>query len=827
MADVGALVLVAEPGAGKTTRVPAALLPLLPEGQELWVLQPRRIAARTAAVRVAEEMGEPVGQTIGYQVRFEEKVSKKTRVRFVTEGILTRRLMRDPSLTGIWGVVLDEFHERHIHTDLALAFGQRLRGERADFRLVVMSATLVADPVARFLNAPTMHVEGRCFPVEIEYQAPRERSRLEDEVARGVRRLLVRGVDGDVLVFLPGVGEIQRASEACERVLRELGRDIEVLPLHGALPARDQDRAVRASKKARIILATNVAETSVTLPNVAAVVDSGLARIARHSPWSGLSSLEVSKVCKASLTQRAGRAGRTRAGLCLRLFEEADLQNRAAEDDPEIRRADLSELSLMLRAQGHDPLHFPFFEAPKEAAWRSSIELLTLLGAIDADGRITDVGRALLRVPAHPRLGRLLVAAKEADVGPRGALLAALIEHRSPRLVSRGGAKDLASGPSDLLEDLERVEAARADGGSPSACRRHELDAGTVRLVLRSRDQLARAIGVRTEPDNALRDESDALLRALLLSFPDRVGRRRANKPSEFVFAAGGAARLDEMSVVRDAEFIVAVDAARVGRGQTSIRRASQIEDDWLLEYFEGRIKAHVEVRFDESVHRVRVLSQLRFDDLVLDETRNEDTSAPEVAECLVGEAMRRGLASFCDEERIDRLRRRMAFARTYDETIPEWTDETLHAWLLEFAAGMASFAELRDGRFDAFVPLQLSAESRASLQRIAPESVPIAGRPNGVTISYESGRDPYIESRMQDFFGTAVTPTVAGGQKPLVLHLLAPNQRAVQVTTDLEGFWSKHYPGLRKQLMRRYPKHFWPEDPLEAEARRMNRPRR
>src|SRR5918997_835582 len=435
------LVVEAPPGAGKTTRVPPALLDAGVAGEgEVWVLEPRRLAARLSARRVAEERGESLGETVGYQVRFDEVGGARTRLRFLTEGVLTRRLLADPRLGRAGVIVLDEFHERHLQADLAVALLRRLqRTERPDLRLVVMSATLDAAPVAEFLESPVLRSEGRRFHVEIEHLARPDERPLAEQVASAVARLITEGaggLDGDVLVFLPGAAEIRRAQSACEQLAER--HDLLVVPLHGELPAEEQDRAVRPAGRRKLILSTNVAETSVTIEGVAAVIDSGLARVAGQSPWSGLPVLKVSRVSRASAVQRAGRAGRTREGRCLRLYTAQDFGARPPHETPEVRRLDLAESVLELRAAGVvDVGGFEWFEPPAPEALEAAETLLRRLGATDAAGRVTDAGRAMLRLPLHPRLGRIVVEAEGRGVAREACTIAALISERDIR-ASRG-----------------------------------------------------------------------------------------------------------------------------------------------------------------------------------------------------------------------------------------------------------------------------------------------------------------------------------------------------------------------------------------------------
>ncbi len=813
----GAAVLVAPPGAGKTTRVPGAILDAgLAGAGDVVVLEPRRLAARLAAARVATERGGRLGDEVGYEVRFDRRVSGATRIRFVTEGVLTRQLLADPLLRGTGAVILDEVHERHLAGDLALALVQRLRrGPRPDLKVVAMSATIDPGPVAGFLDAPVVVSEGRTFAVAIEHAAAPDDRHLGKQVASAVRALVQDGSTGDILVFLPGAGEIRRAAED----LAELaGRhDLLVLPLHGDLPADEQDRAVARSPRRKVILATNVAETSITIDGVVAVIDTGVARVARHSPWSGLPSLVLEPIARSSATQRAGRAGRTRPGRCVRLYTKHDLDTRRERDAPEVARADLAEAALELHAAGFARLaDFPWFEAPPPAATAAADELLRRLGAIDDAGAVTPVGRRMLRFPAHPRQARLLVAAEDRGVASEGALCAALLGARELRLERRGpGAAARIAGDSDLIEDLDAMLAARSGGGlRPARLRDAGLDVATAMAVDRAARQLERLATDRVAPPRGEEAVDEALLIATLAGYPDRVGRRRG-KSADIVFAAGGAGTLAPSSVVLDAELVAVLDASEVGRGKVGIRRASRVEPLWLLDLDLARVVETDELVWNRDAGRVERAQRTLYDGLVIDERLDAGAARqdPGAAAVLAREALIAGIERFVDGERLAGWRARMTFVAPYVQGLAPPGDDVLAAALVRACEGMTSFAELKKASLmDLIDGLGVGAH-RAAVDRMAPGSVQLARR--RVAVHYELDRPPWIASRLQDFFGLPRGPAVAGGQVPLVLHLLAPNQRPVQVTQDLPGFWQRHYPELRRQLMRRYPKHAWPEDPM------------
>jgi len=829
----GSLVIEAPPGAGKTTRVPAALHAAGLVKGEVVVLEPRRLAARLAARRVAEELGERAGDTVGYQVRFEDVSSARTRIRFVTEGLLLRRLLAEPTLPGVGAVLLDEFHERHLHGDLALALLRRLqRTRRPELKLVAMSATLDAGPVAAFLGAPTLRSEGRRFEVAVEYltaeEAARTGERLEERVSRAVKRLLREEPDGHLLVFLPGGAEIRWCAQ---RLAGLADSGVDVLPLHGDLKPEEQDRAVRPSSRRKVILSTNVAETSVTIDGVVAVIDSGLARVASHSPWSGLPTLEVRKVSRASAAQRAGRAGRTRAGRAVRLYTRHDHDARAAYQTPEVEREDLSEPFLALAGLGvlAEPDGFEWFEAPPAPAAEAARALLRRLGAVEISGAITPLGRRLLALPAHPRLARLAVEAADRGAADGGALLAALLGERDLR-DRRGleGASLPPTGPSDLLELVGAFEEAARARFDLDRCRRFGVNAGAAQAVERSRRQLRAALRVPPGLPSLSGQPAEApLLLATLAAYPDRVARRRAPGSDEVVLTGGGSARLEPVSVVREAELLVAIDAEErrgdrprpgVSRAEAKVRLASAVTQEMLLDLFPGALRYDTAVAWNAQAERVEATERLLYEDLVLEETRATAPDAGQVAARLAEEASARGARAFPPEGALDQLMARLALVARHapglGATPPD--EAAVRQALVRSCQGRRSFAELREADLPgALLDLQ-PGPVRAALARLAPEKVTLPGG-RAVRVTYQADRPPWIESRLQDFFSMLQGPAVAGGAVPLTLHLLAPNQRAVQVTSDLPGFWDRHYPALRRELSRRYPRHAWPEDPRTA----------
>jgi len=756
------LVIEAPPGAGKTTRVPPALLDVV--RGEVLVLEPRRIAARMAARRVAAEMGESVGATVGYQVRFDEVAGPQTRLRFVTEGVLTRRLSSDPELCGVGAVVLDEFHERHLEGDLALALLKRLQRRRPDLRIVVMSATLEADPVAHFLDScPILRSEGRLFDLTIAH-LPYSPSPLEIQIRNGLEMLIAEGLSGDVLAFLPGAAEIRRALRACEELARRTG--LLLLPLHGSLTPEEQDRAVTPATQRKVILATNVAESSITVEGVTAVIDSGLARIASWSHWSGFQTLQVGRVSKASAKQRAGRAGRTAPGRVLRTYTVEDYQLRPEHDTPEILRGDLSQLCLFLRAAGIAPEEMDWLDAPSPIALAGAELLLERLGAVG------DKAQQLIRFPLPPRLSRMLVAAVEQGVAEDGCEAAALL------------AAGVNTGTTDLLKAMDEAPAPEL--------RQHIA-------------QLRRLL--RLPPQRASRrpHDEDALLRAVITGFPDRVARRRAG--NQVLLSSGGSAEIitDGSGHGLSYEFMVALDGEdRKEKPLQLIRLTARIEPEWLIDLFPDRVREESRLTWNRETERVEASSALLYDELVIQESQGAPPDKKAAAALLAAKAIEAGIERFVDREALDQFLARLEFA---GREPPD-----LQRAIQKLCDGLVSFAELRTTAKDLFPMVEQESGGRR-LSELAPASLRLAGG-RQTKVHYERGKPPWIASRMQDFFGMRETPRIGPDRTPVVVHLLAPNHRAVQMTSDLAGFWERLYPQVRRELMRRYPKHAWPEKP-------------
>jgi ATP-dependent helicase HrpB len=821
-----ALVLEAPPGAGKTTRVPWALLQDEQlEGCAIAVSEPRRLAAKLAAHFVAGEIGERVGERVGYQVRFEGRTGPKTRIRYLTAGTLLQQLL-DPQAANRAQptiIILDEFHERQIENDQLLALLKQRLPRDENLRLIVMSATLDGERIATYLDCPRIRSEGKIFPLRIEHAPTSDDRPLEKQVSSAVKQALHEQGSGHVLVFLPTVPDIQRCQDALAPL--QISQGVQVLALHGEMPLDEQTRAVSRSEQRKVVLATNVAESSITVPGVTAVVDSGLARLAVDSPWSGRRELSVQEVSAASAVQRAGRAGRTAPGVVYRLFTEHNFKSRREHEVPEVQRSDLSDAWLQLVGSGVDPEQLPWFDPPAPAAVQAARNLLTSLGAIDPTLALTPIGRRMLRFSVHPRLARLLVAGEDLGVADDACLAAALLSERD---IVRRNDEDSLAYDSDLEERAARFREAAESNFSSNSLRRLNLSQPSVHAVARAyealRAKIARSQAMADDPDSALR-------KALLLGFPDRVARRRNPTSHDLTMMNGTFARLSERSVVQNASWLIAHDVERrVDRGRRGdvswVTVATQIEPDWLLDLFPDRIQDEQQLQWNAEKEQVEAIERISYGSLVLDETRARarisDAASTELARAAAAQKAR----FFGDRDVMTTFLERIALLARHRPDLQLHLAQADPMGLLALACqGRTSFDELAALDWSSFLLDQLSDTQRSALRREVPSDITLpGGRP--LRVHYEPTKSPWVSSRLQDFFGMGSTPLLCNGKVPLTLHLLAPNQRAVQVTTDLAGFWERHYPAIRRELMRRYPRHSWPEDPLHA-APPAPRPRR
>ncbi|WP_254506801.1 ATP-dependent helicase HrpB [Anatilimnocola floriformis] len=811
-------VLQAPPGAGKTTRVPPALLQhgLAGDGKIL-VLQPRRVAARATAARIAAEQGWRLGEEVGFQVRFESRIGPRTRIELITEGILLQRLQRDPFLDGVSFVVFDEFHERSLTSDLSLAMTRQVQqAVRNDLKLLVMSATLAAEPIATYLDrCPIVRSEGRIFPVDVQYAPTLDRQPLPEAVQGAVTRL--KDDRGDILVFLPGLGEIRQVAKRLQFWAEEHG--LRLLELYGDLPGAQQDEVLQPSNQRKLILSTNVAETSLTIPGVTTVIDSGLARVARYDEATGLDKLELGQISKASSNQRAGRAGRTGPGTCIRLWPEAAHRLRPEFDEPELKRVDLAGAVLTIfNWIEPDLATFPWFEPPSPLTLQRAIHLLERIEAV-TDGSITPLGKKLAALPVHPRLGRLLLAGAELGIAEQAATAAALLSERDVFLRAnyRPGERRTPAHRShnDLADRIAALDAFDERGTADS-------DVGTInrsaaKQALKAREQLLRHVAGANRPLRMSGDE--ALGRALLAAFPDRLARLREPGSRRAVLVGGRGVKLADQSAVTGEELFLAIDV-EASTGEATVRLAAGVERDWLPREL---LSDETVLTYDEMQERVVSQRMIRWDDLILDSRQAAYPAAEKVAAVLALAAEANWENAYpADNENLTDFVTRVRCLQTWmpNLELPVVDDAALKKLLPELCLGCKSLADVRRAPWLQVIKNLFDWQQLQQVDREAPERV---GVPTGsqITLQYRVGEPPILAVRIQEVFGLMETPRIAGGRVPVLMHLLAPNMRVAQVTADLKSFWANSYALARKDLRNRYPKHSWPENPYEAEPQK------
>jgi ATP-dependent helicase HrpB len=796
-----AAVLVAPPGAGKTTRVPLALLDApWATGKKIIVLEPRRIAARASADRMAKSLGERTGETVGYRVRFGSKISRATRIEVVTEGIFTRQILDDPELSGVAAVLFDEFHERSLDADLGLALARDAQlGLREDLRILVMSATLDGARVAKLLGeAHVVESEGRAFPVETRYLGRKADAPVERQMADAIASAL-RADSGSVLAFLPGAAEIRRTQNFLSERVQDAS--IEIVPLFGALDAAVQDRAIAPAPKGtrKVVLATSIAETSLTIEGVCIVVDSGLARVPRYEPDIGLTRLETVRAARAAVDQRRGRAGRTEPGVCYRLWDEPQTASLAPYTQPEILSADLSSLVLDLAQWGvSDPASLSFLDPPPQPAWKEAKSLLSELNALDGDGRITAEGKSLRALALPPRLARMIVDSHRAGAGEAAAEIAAIITERG-----LGG---------DSVDLEHRRDQFRRDRSPRAASARD--------LARRWASQVAAS-------EKAVQQDDLSTGLMLAYAFPDRVARNRGN--GSFVLANGRGAAVEQTSSLARAPYIAIGEMTGTAASGRILLAATIAEDD-IERHFAEHIETVDEISFDRGAMALRARRKRALHAITLSEATLAVSPSEETARIFADGLIAAGLDRLPWSKAAKQWRDRVMFLRkTEGESWPDLSDDGLIArrdhWLVPALYDKIALKDISAGDLSDALMALLPWEMRARLDREAPTHFEA---PTGsvLAIDYEAEQGPTIAVRLQELFGLNTHPSIAAGKVPLVLELLSPAQRPVQVTRDLPGFWRGSYAAVRSDLRGRYPRHPWPDDPASALPTRRAKPR-
>ena len=848
------LILSAPTGSGKSTQVPQMLLrhDFLRNGQVV-ILQPRRLAARLLATRVAAELGVQLGQEVGYQIRFENVTSSKTKIRFVTEGVLLRQLIDDPTLRNVSALIFDEFHERHLYGDITLARALDLQEQhRPDLNLVVMSATLNAGELEKYLSdvrsphlQPVSHPmeaggqrpaegrafgcsvlssAGRMFPVELEYAAVpnyTDKRPVWEQAADAFSLYVHGGGEGDVLVFMPGGFEISQTIEAIRHTSEAKG--FILLPLHGELPPKDQDAAVARYEKRKVVVATNVAETSLTIDGVRLVIDSGLARIPRYDSNRGINTLLIERISQSSSDQRAGRAGRTAPGVCMRLWSREEHGHRPVQELPEIKRLDLSEVVLTLKAAGVQDLRkFRWLEAPDEQSLVHAEELLTDLGALEKHGAMSSIGRQMLAFPLHPRYARMLLAAQEYGCVYQACLVAALTQGRD--LLLRNMDRDTHSLREDLLGEkassdfwilMRAWTYAVKNDFRVDACRKLGIHAVTARQVGPLLEQFLRIAGregLDVQPHEA---KDEALQKCVLIGFSDRVARRLDQGTLRCDLVHNRRGVLARESVVQKRPLLVVAEIrgieTRDKEMNTILSLATAVEGDWLRELFPGDIESELHVQFDSTTKRVQAAELLKFRGLALSAKRVEPPPADAAARLLAEQVIAGNLTLKDWDDSVDQwiLRLNLLASWCPEFALPPITDDDRKHLIEQLCHGAFGYKDIKERDVKPVVKSWLSAAQHELLNQHAPERLPL---PNGRTpkVVYDVGNPPHIALRIQELYDVSQTPKIALARVPVVVHILTPGMKPIQVTQDLAGFWKEHYPRIKSELQRKYPKHLW-----------------
>lgn len=832
------LIIQAPTGSGKSTQVPQMLLHggLLGSSQVV-ILQLRRLATRMLATRVAKEMQVSLGEEVGYQIRFESRVSNKTRIRYVTEGVLLRQMIQNPSLEGVQALIFDEFHERHLYGDITLAEALELQEKfRPDLLIIVMSATLDISGLKEYLReCEILSSEGRTFPVEISYYPQRARYGMRgflpvwEHAAQAFAGAVHQGYEGDALIFMPGGFEIHKTLEALRNTSEAKGYVL--LPLHGELSSRDQDAAVAQYDTPKIVVATNVAETSLTIAGVRLVIDSGLARIPRYDPARGINTLLIEKVSQASTEQRAGRAGRTAPGWCVRLWDEREQLLRPAQELPEIRRLDLAEVILTLKAAGvRDLKTFRWLEPPDELSLYRAESLLSDLGALDASGAITEIGRKMLAFPVHPRYSRMLLAAEDWGCVRQAAMIAALTQGRD--LLLRKVDREVTRFRNDLFGEehdsdfwimMRAWNYVAKNNFNLGACRKagvHGITARQVKPLLDMFLRIAEQEGLHTDHPVP---EDEAIRKCILVGFSDRLARRMDSGLLRCALSRGRFGLLSRDSVVQSAQLLVAAEISEIeGRDKsvsTLLSMATAVEPAWLEELYPDEITTKREVTYDPAARCVQGEELVLFRDIPLskktlnlsDRAGGNKAFANQAAELLAEEVIAGRLPLKHWDHTVDQwiLRLNCLVKWCPDLELPALTEENRKTIIEEICHGSFSYKDIKEADVKSAVKSWLSYEQQRLLEKYAPERLEL---PNGrkPKITYVADGDPYVALRIQELYGVKQLPRIGMGRVSVVVHILAPNMRPVQVTKDLANFWIEYYPKVKSELQRKYPKHEW-----------------
>lgn len=811
------LIIRSPTGSGKSTQVPQMLLDNQVTKGRILILQPRRLAARMLATRVAHERSTELGQEIGFQTRFESAISEKTRASFITEGILTRMLLSDPDLQGVSTIIFDEFHERSLTSDVGLSLAFDLQAKRRpDLRIIIMSATVDIAPLKTYLDpVKVITSEGRLFPIDIRYSSSPQSTPVWDQAARAVAGLISEGKDGDILVFMPGVYEIRRTVEVIDSIIR--GEPVSVFPLYGDLPAARQNQVMDATGRRKIIVATNIAETSLTIPGIRHVVDSGLARISRFDSARGFNTLFTESISRDSADQRAGRAGREAPGVCIRLWSNSRQAGLPDRTTPEILRVDLTETILSIRQIGYESVeHFPWFEAPSQNAVDQANVTLSLLGAFDSYRACTPLAEEMSRFPMHPRLARLLIEAGKRHCVHLATFTAAVLSERSalagkPDYPEEAYQQEISSDFYGLYCLLKKIE---ASGFDQSLCTRYAVNASAAKNILRTQAlfvEHCRKAGMRIHDD---KNAPVKLGRCILLAYPDHLAVRRDKGTLICRLREGRRGVLNDKSITRNAQFLVATDIRELKDARqeikTSLSLSTEVKEEWLHEYFETQWSVESSCEWNAATRSVEDRTRTWCLGVVISETSQSNVTN-EASSLLAETIIEKKLALPLWDQSVEDFIKRVQWVgkQLPDQKLPSFTDEERQLIIHELCDGENRFDKVSVKPVLPFVQNLLDYQQQQLIDTMAPQSIAL---PSGrrMRIVYDPEGEPRARARIQELFGMQVTPKVAGGRVSVLIEVLAPNNRPVQITHDLSNFWAVHYPELKKSLSRRYPRHEW-----------------